>query len=90
MIAFAAEAYFARRVRVTGECCVGRADMPAYIHYQDDTEPAYVICPSCAGLPMYIRDVEPHWSMAKIDLTYECSDCGAEIRQTVIKPELLH
>ena len=29
---------------------------------------------------MYIRNVAPHWSMAKIDLTYECSDCGAEIR----------
>jgi hypothetical protein len=29
-------------------------------------------------------------AMAKIDFTYECSDCGAEIRQTVTKPELLH
>jgi len=28
--------------------------------------------------------------MAKIDFTYACSDCGAEIRQTVTKPELLH
>ena len=63
--------------------------MPAYIHHHD-AEPPFMICPSCARLPMYIKDVAPHWSMAKIDLTYECSDCGAEIRQTVIKPELLH
>ena len=61
--------------------------MPAYIHHHDDTEPAYVICPSCVGLPMYIREIEPHWSMAKIDFTYECADCGAEVRQTVVKPE---
>ena len=45
---------------------------------------------SCERLPMYIRDVAPHWSMAKIDLTYECSNCDAEIRQTVTKPELLN
>jgi hypothetical protein len=32
----------------------------------------------------------PHWSMAKIDFTYECSNCGAQIRQTVTKPELLN
>ena len=51
--------------------------MPAYIHQHDDIEPAFVICPSCVGLPMYVRDVEPHWSMAKIEFTYECSDCGA-------------
>ena len=49
-----------------------------------------MICPSCAGLPMHIKDVTPHWSMAKIDLTYECSNCGAEIRQTMTKPELLN
>ena len=61
--------------------------MPAYIHHHDDIEPAFVICPSCVGLPMFVRDVEPHWSMAKIDFTYECSDCGAEIKQTVVKPQ---
>ena len=33
---------------------------------------------------------EPHWSMAKIDFTYECSGCGAEIRQTMTKPGLRH
>jgi len=25
--------------------------------------------------------------MAKIDFIYECSDCGAEIKKTVTKPE---
>jgi uncharacterized Zn finger protein len=49
-----------------------------------------IICPSCARLPMYIKDVVPHWIMAKIDFTYECSNCGAQIRQTVTKPELLN
>jgi hypothetical protein len=39
---------------------------------------------------MYVRDVEPHWSMSKIDFIYECADCGAEIKKTVIKPERLH
>jgi len=28
--------------------------------------------------------------MAKIDFTYECSNCGAQIRQTMTKPELLN
>jgi hypothetical protein len=63
--------------------------MPAYIHHHD-AEPPFMICPSCVGLPMYVKDVAPHWSMAKIDFIYECSDCGAEIRQTMTKPELLH
>ena len=59
--------------------------MPAYIHLHDEVEPAMVICPSCVGLPMYVRDVQPHWSMAKIDLIYECADCGTEIRETIRK-----
>jgi hypothetical protein len=65
------------------------SDMPAYIHHHD-AEPFFMICPSCERLPMYIKDVAPHWIMAKIDFTFECSHCGAEIRQTVTKPELLH
>jgi hypothetical protein len=69
---------------------LGRADMPAYIHHHDEFEPGFVICPSCVGLEMYVRDVEPHWSMAKIDFTYECADCGTEVRQTIVKPELRH
>jgi DNA-directed RNA polymerase subunit RPC12/RpoP len=28
--------------------------------------------------------------MAKIDFTYECSDCGTEVRQTVVKALLQH
>ena len=60
--------------------------MPAYIHLHD-FDMAPVICPGCAGRsPMFVRDVEPHWSLAKIDFVYECSDCGAEVRQTVIRP----
>jgi hypothetical protein len=43
-----------------------------------------------ALLPMYVIDVEPHWSMAKIDFIYECSDCGGEVRHTVSKPEQRH
>ena len=37
---------------------------------------------ACMGfLPMYVREVEPHWSLAKIDFVYECADCG---RQTSV------
>jgi hypothetical protein len=62
--------------------------MPAYIHHHE-IEMAPVICPSCVGmLPMYVREIEPHWSMTRIDFVYECSDCGTEVRQTVRKPEL--
>jgi hypothetical protein len=63
--------------------------MPAYIHHRDIDEMAPVMCPGCLGaLPMHVRDVKPHWSMAKIDFIYECADCGAEVRQTVRNPEL--
>lgn len=57
--------------------------MPAYVqHHATDTAP--MICPSCMGLfPMFVREVEPQWSVAKINLVYECADCGAEVRQTV-------
>ena len=65
------------------------ADMPAYIHHHDP-EPPVIMCRSCARLPMYITDVAPHWSTAKIDFTYECSNCGAQIKQTVTKPERLN
>ena len=51
--------------------------MPAYVQHRD-IESALIVCPNCLGLPVYVRDVAPHWSMAKIDFTYECSDCGAE------------
>jgi predicted RNA-binding Zn-ribbon protein involved in translation (DUF1610 family) len=64
--------------------------MPAYIRHHDAAEAPFMICPRCIGLTMYVRDVAPRWSRAKIDVTYECSDCGAEIRQTVTKPEVLN
>jgi hypothetical protein len=67
--------------------------MPAYIqhHAHQEVEMAPIICPACIGLlPMYVREVEPHWSMATIDFIYECADCGAEVRHTVSKPERPH
>ena len=60
--------------------------MPAYVQHRD-IESALNICPNCLGLPVYVRDVAPHWGVAKIDFIYECSDCGAEIKKTVTKPE---
>jgi hypothetical protein len=39
---------------------------------------------------MYIKDVAPHWSLARIDFAFECSDCGEEIRQTVTEAKRLH
>jgi hypothetical protein len=63
--------------------------MPAYVQ-QREIESAIIVCPNCLGLPMYVRDVELHWSMAKIHFIYECSDCGAEIKKTLIKPERRH
>jgi hypothetical protein len=67
--------------------------MPAYIQHrqQHETEIAPMICPGCAGLlPMYVREVEPHWNMASIDFVYECSDCCAEVRQTIRGPQGQH
>ena len=59
--------------------------MPAFVHHHEVEMPA-VSCPGCIGLqPMYVRDIEPHWNMARIDFIYECSDCGAEVRHTVSK-----
>ena len=61
--------------------------MPAYMHHQE-MEMAPLLCPSCIGLlPMYVREVEPHWNCQEIEFIYECSDCGAEVRQTVRKPQ---
>ena len=65
--------------------------MPAYVQHHAIVEVPPVVCPGCIGLlPMYVRNVEPHWSTATIDFIYECSDCGAEVRQTVTKPERQH
>jgi hypothetical protein len=63
--------------------------MPAFIHHHD-AEPFFMICPSCERLPMHIKDVAPHWSMGKIDFTFECFDCGVEIKQTATEPKRLH
>jgi hypothetical protein len=63
--------------------------MPAYIHHHD-AEPPFIICPSCVGLPMARQGRRTALSMAQIDFTYECSDCGAEVRQTVTKADLLN
>jgi hypothetical protein len=61
--------------------------MPAYIRHFEETDLAAVVCPGCIGLlPMFVRDVEPHWSLSRIDFIYECSDCGAEVRQTIREP----
>lgn len=65
--------------------------MPAYIQHHEDVEMAPVVCPTCLGLsPLFVREVEPHWSMARIDFVFECSDCGTEVRQTVRRPQLAH
>ena len=55
--------------------------MPAYVQHRD-IESALIVCPNCLGLPVYVRDVAPHWGVAKIDFIYECSDCGAESTAT--------
>jgi hypothetical protein len=61
--------------------------MPAYVQHRE-LEIAPMVCPSCVGLlPMYVRQVEPNWSMARIEFVYECSDCCAEVRQTITKPQ---
>ena len=63
--------------------------MPAYIHHHE-IETLPVVCPACVGLlPMIVKVVHPDWTMAKIDFIYECADCGAEVRQTIRKRELL-
>ena len=33
--------------------------MPAYAQRRE-IQPAFIVCPNCLGLPMYVRDVEPH------------------------------
>ena len=64
--------------------------MPAYIQHREiqqrQVDAALIECPCCLGHPMYVREVEPNWNLAKIDFIYECADCGAEVRQTVRKP----
>jgi hypothetical protein len=68
---------------------IGSTDVPAYVQHRK-IESASIVCPNCLGLPMYVRDVEPHWSMARVDFIYECSDCGAEVKKTFTKSERRH
>jgi hypothetical protein len=63
-----------------------RADMPAYVQHHE-VKSAAIVCPNCIGLAMYVSDIEAHWSMAKINFVYECSECGTEIKKTVTKPD---
>jgi hypothetical protein len=66
--------------------------MPAYIQYREvePDVPDVIVCPSCLGFPLHIRNVEPFWSKSKLDFIYECPGCGAEVRETVTKPERRH
>ncbi len=61
--------------------------MPAYSqqHQQRATHVNAMVCPSCNRLPMQIRDVEPHWNNAKLDVVFECPECCTEVRETVAK-----
>ena len=63
--------------------------MPAYVQHRE-VEQAVMVCPSCMGFPMHVSDVQPHWSMERIDFMFECGDCGAGITRTVIKPPRKH
>jgi len=49
-----------------------------------------MVCPSCAVVPMHIKAVAPQWHMVKPSLTYECTNCGAEVTELLATPELLH
>jgi hypothetical protein len=60
--------------------------MPAYTQHQE-TELRDVFCPHCIGLPMYVVDVKPHWSVATLDFTYECSACGFTSTKIVENPK---
>jgi hypothetical protein len=64
--------------------------MPAFIHLHELKAPV-MVCPSCAVVPMHIKAVAPpQWHMAKPALTYECTNCGAELADLLATPELLH
>jgi hypothetical protein len=61
--------------------------MPAYSqhHQQHHVHAAVMVCPNCIHLPMQIRHVEPHWSVARVDFIFECSECGTEVRESVAR-----
>ena len=65
IIVAAADAYACFRVGDDSRMPCWGADMPAYIHHHD-AEPAFMTCPSCARLPMYIKNVEMSRSLLNI------------------------
>jgi DNA-directed RNA polymerase subunit RPC12/RpoP len=46
-----------------------------------DAKPAVVVCPSCKQRLMEVSDVQ--WAATKLEFTYECTGCGAEVSKTV-------
>jgi DNA-directed RNA polymerase subunit RPC12/RpoP len=46
-----------------------------------DAKPAVVVCPSCKQRLMEIKDVQ--WASTKLEFTYECTGCGAEVSKTI-------
>ncbi|WP_424631846.1 hypothetical protein [Bradyrhizobium sp. SYSU BS000235] len=46
-----------------------------------DAKPAVVVCPSCKQRLMEISDVQ--WAAAKLEFTYECTGCGAEVKKAI-------
>ena len=62
--------------------------MPAYTQHHPqhhDIHAPLTICPGCLQLPMQIREVQPHWDLARIDFIYECTTCCIEVRDTVAR-----
>lgn len=50
-----------------------------------DARPVIVVCPSCAQHLMDIKDVR--WASTKLELTYECTGCGAELQKSIAGSE---
>ena len=46
-----------------------------------DAKPAVVVCPSCKQRLMEISDVQ--WATTKLEFTYECTGCGAEVSKSI-------
>jgi hypothetical protein len=63
--------------------------MPAFAHHLE-AKSVVIVCPSCAVVPMHIKVVASRWRWAKLTLTYECTNCGAEVTELMTEPELLH
>jgi hypothetical protein len=61
--------------------------MPAYSqhHQHHAMSVAMAVCPHCNRLALQMRDVEPHWSAARLVVVFECPECCTEVRETVTK-----